>query len=254
MNRMFSVTMAAGILLAGNLLAKEYFFDTPEAWQNPALLQQNGEVLTVDGQKRLIGKKLIKVKPGASLKITGTYRAAAGTAKNTVYIGFLAYDRNRNQFAHINVHPQPETATVLTEDAPQGEYTMVIADGSKWKKGQIPVWGAKADLSDLPNYNVLSRITDIEKTENGWKVTLAARLRVALPKGTAVRLHSPGGHMYYVFMSTVPGSKDPRPNVIKKIWPCVRYVRFLVLANWRGGKGSKLEMITPKVTVTEPAE
>lgn len=247
---MFALT-ALSFLLGFALEAKEFSFATPESWQTPAALQKKGNSLLVAGQKGLVGKRLIKVPEGASLKITGTFRAAPGSAKNTVYLGFKAYDINRNEIRHVNIAPVAGTETVLEQPAPAGEYSFLIKDGSKWKKGFNIVWGAKKDLSDLPNYNILGRIAKVEKAGNNWKVTLAARLKKPLPKGTILRLHSAGGYMYYVFMSTIPGAKDPRTNSIKKIWPGVRYVRFLVLANWKGGKNAVLEMIDPKVTVTE---
>ena len=67
-------------------------------------------------------------------------------------------------------------------------------------------------------------------------------------------MHEPGGYMYYTFVTTANNFANPPRNTTKKaIWPNVKYVRFLVLANWRHNKNAKLEMIDPKVTILDPA-
>ena len=248
--------MAAGLICCGSVMAaEEYSFATPEAWQNPAMLEVKDNSLIVSGgMKWLTGKKLIKVPEGGELQITGTYRAVEGTPKDTVYLGFRTYDANRKEFKEVNIRNVAGTETVLTADAKKGDTFIMVADASKWRNNHSPVWGAKEDLSDLPNYNILPAIDKIEKVGDAWKVSFKKVLPADLAKDTAVRCHQSGGYMYYVFMSTAPGATNPKRNTNKKgIWPQARYVRFIVLANWRGGKDAKFEMIDPKVTVIPPA-
>ncbi|MBR2625158.1 MAG: hypothetical protein IKD23_02030 [Lentisphaeria bacterium] len=247
--------MAAGLICCGSVMAaEEYSFATPEAWQNPALLEAKENSLVISGPKQLVGKKLIKVPEGGDLKITGIFRAVEGTPADTVYIGFRTYDANRREFQHVNVHPVAGTATTVVADAKKGDTFIMVADASKWKNIHSPVWGAKEDLSDLPNYNILPAIDKIEKVGDAWKVTFKKVLPVAIPKDTGVRLHQPGGFMYYTFVTTQNKFANPPRNTTKKaIWPHVKYVRFLVLANWRHNKEAKMEMIDPKVTIIPPA-
>ena len=249
------LSMAAGIVCCSSVVAAEEFsFSTPEAWQKPELLEITGEnAVTVTGQKMLVGKKLIKLPEGAELKISGTFRAPAGAEKNTMYLGFITYDANRREFQHVNIHPIAGTESVLTADAKKGDTFIMVADASKWQPVNTAVWGAKADLSDLPNYNILPKIDKVEKAGDAWKVSFKTVLKSDLAKDTGVRQHQPGGWMYYSFLSTVPGTDNPPRNTNKKIWPHVKFVRFLVLANWKGGKDAKLEMIDPKVTIILPA-
>ncbi|MBO7329673.1 MAG: hypothetical protein J6W00_12985 [Lentisphaeria bacterium] len=239
------------------LFAEEYKFDTPEAWQNGHQFKKDGERLLVTGQKWMIGKKLIRVPEGTSLdtlKVSGIFRAPEGAKNNTMYIGFKAYDKNRNEFQHVNIFPVAGSETTLAADAKKGENFIMVADASKWQKNQVPVTGAKADLSDLPNYNTLPKAVKIEKAGNEWKVTLSSALKADIAKGTAMRQHIAGGHMYYSFIATKPGvSGVVKTNSLKKMWPHVAFVRFLVLANWRGGNDSQLELIDPKVIVLDPA-
>ena len=249
----------AVLALAGfaSLCAEEFKFDTPEAWQSHWQFKKEGNSLIAEGQKWMIGKKLIKLPEGStidSLKVSGTFRAVEGTPADTMYIGFKAYDKNRNEMQFANVHPIDGTLTALAADAKKGENFIIIADAAKWVKNQVPVTGAKADLSDLPNYNTLANVKSIEKCDEGWKLTLNKPLKADIAKGTAVRQHRAGGYMYYAFYATKPGvSGMIKNNSLKKLWPHVAYVRFLVLANWKGGKEAKLELIDPKVIILDPA-
>lgn len=237
------------------LFAAEYKFDTPEAWQGEKQFKKEGDRLLVTGQKWMISKKLIKLPENITidkLKISGTFRAPEGAKNNTMYIGFKAYDKNRNEFQHVNVFPVKNSAATLTADAKKGDTVIMVSDASEWQKGSVPVTGAKEDLSDLPNYNTLPKVTAIEKAGEVWKVSLAAALKADLAKGTAMRQHCAGGHMYYAFLATKPGTSGVlKINSLKKLWPHVAYVRFLVLANWKGGSDAQLELINPTVTVIE---
>ncbi|MBQ9787538.1 MAG: hypothetical protein IJW33_05150 [Lentisphaeria bacterium] len=248
------MAMAAGLVCCGSVMAaEEYSFATAEAWQNPALLEVKGNSLVVNGPKQLVGKKLIKVPEGGDLKITGIFRAVEGTPADTVYIGFRTYDANRKEFQHVNVHPVAGTATKVVADAKKGDTFIMVADASKWDNRKSVVWGAKDDLSDLPNYNTLPGIAKIEKSGDAWKISFKKPLAADLAKGTAVRCHQPGGYMYYTFVTTANNFANPPRNTTKKaIWPHVKYVRFLVLANWRHNKEAKMEMIDPKVTIIPP--
>lgn len=255
---MKKLTLLLAVCCCASLFAEEFKFDTPEAWQGHWQFKKEGDRLLVTGQKWMIGKKLIKLPEGTTidtLKISGTFRAPEGAKNNTMYIGFKAYDKNRNELQFANVHPIEGTETVLVADAKKGDNVLMVADASKWVKNQVPVTGAKADLSDLPNFNTLSYASAIEKSGDAWKVTLRTPLKVDIAKGTAMRQHRAGGYLYYSFLSTKPGASGVlKPNSIKKLWPHVAYVRFLVLANWKGGADAQLELIDPKVIVLDPAE
>lgn len=248
------MTMAAALVCGGSIMAaEEYSFATPDAWQQSAALTASGNSLIVNGQVFLTGKKLIKVPEGSDLQINGTYKAVAGTQKNTMYLGFRTYDANRREFREVNIRTIAGTLTALTADAKKGDTAIMVADAAKWLANYSAVWGAKEDLSDLPNYNILPVIAKIEKSGDAWKISFKKPLAADLAKGTAVRCHQPGGYMYYVFTATIPGAVNPKRNTNRKgIWPQAKYVRFIVLANWKNGKDAKLEMIDPKVTIIPP--
>lgn len=254
MKKFIAVLALASIIPA---FAEEYKFDTPEAWQSHWQFKKEGASLIAEGQKWMIGKKLIKLPEGTtidSLKVSGTFRAVEGTPADTMYIGFKAYDKNRNEMQFANVHTIDGTFTTLAADAKKGENFIIVADAAKWMKNQVLVINAKADMSDLPNYNTLANVKTIEKCAEGWKLTLNKPLKADIAKGTAVRQHRAGGYMYYAFYSTRPGvSGMVKNNSLKKLWPHIAFVRFLVLANWKGNKEAKLELIDPKVTVLDPA-
>ena len=239
---------------AATLGAAEYTFDTPDKWQQPKLLTTANNKLIVDGPKALIAKKLVKINPGDTIKIRGSYIAAANTPADVVYIGFKAYDKNRNELRHHHVIPYPGTDTTLAKAANVGDKVIYITNGEKWTaKSAMVVSNTAADLSDIPNFNTLSQAKKVEKENNLWKITLATPIKKAIAQGTNMRQHKISGHMYYVFGMTKPGFTDPRANMIKKMWPGVAYVRFLVYANWRQNKAAKLEMTTPGFEVVPAA-
>lgn len=237
--------------------AEEYKFDTPEAWYNAEQFKKDGNRIIVTGQKWMIGRKLIKLPENTSidtLKVSGIFRAVEGSKNNTMYIGFKVYDKKRREMRYVNLHPVVGSDTVLIAAAQKGDKIIMVADASKWLKNQIPVTGAKADLSDLPNYNTLPAAVNIEKSGDVWKITLRTPLKTDIAKDTAIRQHRAGAHLYYAFLQTKTGSSGIlKPVNQKKLWPHIAYVRFLVLANWKGGD-AQLELIDPKVIVLDPAE
>ena len=76
----------------------------------------------------------------------------------------------------------------VVEDAPKGAKVIKVKDASKFKKpyGTLNA-GAKADLSDLPNFNVLGYVTDFVQKDDVWEVSLQYPLRAPVKAGTAVR-------------------------------------------------------------------
>ena len=109
-------------------------------------------------------------------------------------------------------------------------------------------------MSDLPNYKVIRfSIKSIEKTAEGYKITLTHPLSHPIAKGANVRQHLTGGYMYtagYRYLNTdrfikmqgrVTGQL-PDAGYNFNVWSkYAAKARLVVLVNWHG-KDSETEL------------
>lgn len=248
MKTLFLLLLAWGSLLQG----ADYIFSTPDDFMRPELLTQKGKSLLVKGKTMVVAGRLIPLKKGDVITLLGTYEAVKGTPTDSVYIGFKVYDKNRNEFFYKNITPVPGSDTVLARAAGKGDKVLFIKDGSKWVKNRNVHFRTKPDLSDLPNNNILSMASSVVKEKGLWKVTLQRPLRSPLAAGIGVRQHSFSGSMSYfpAIYITNPKFSNPKNNNVKKMWDHIHFVRFIVMANWRGKKGSQLLMTNPGFRIT----
>ena len=110
------------------------------------------------------------------------------------------YDAAKRPIAPHHVSAVPETLTEMAEPLVRGGKSIVVKDASKWSfpaKGKIVVFGAKKDLSDLPNRRQAYYVTGIVQKENGWTVDFDRSIPFNAPAGTAVRLHRDGGNVSF---------------------------------------------------------
>ena len=153
----------------------------------------------------------IEVHPGAVYVLTGFFKSAG---KSALHFGLQPYDAQGRRINSININRLPDTATVLTADAKEGDTTLLIANGQAWKAD--PKWAAAAfnidasgSLTDLPNFNISGLgITEVRKAGDHWEVVLASPLPAPYPKGTKVAEHlAAGGNMYIDAMPKNIGSE-----------------------------------------------
>lgn len=201
-----------------------------------------GDALTVKGPQFLQFKKM-KFDPAAKYTMSLDVKAAGKVAPQICLIGFFCYDKNGRQIWHHNVQSVGGSATVLAADAKVGDTTLTVKNAVRWNVSQYAVFHAKADYSDLPNFE-LARIKAKAKKGNVWLVTLTAPLTKAYAAGTAMRAHSPGG---YVYLNTrIKGAADwktytgsakgfnPAVNAGRpeKFWPGTVSIAPIMLINW----------------------
>ena len=161
----------------------------------------------------------------------------------------LVYDKNGRPINCINCATLVNTQTEVVADAKKGDTVLVVKDASKFKKSPYYsiVAGAKQDLSDLPNRNIIaSGIKDFAKDGESWKITLTKPLLKDVKAGTSVRVHSAGGYLYtagvkYVGKDWVTMSgkiKGIRKGVWSgSVWPAgTAKADVIILANWNKQK------------------
>ena len=147
--------------------------------------------------------------------------------------------------------------------------TVVYLDktAGKWRKVSYAFIAvdAKKDFSDLPNYKILFfPIKNIEKCDEGYKVTLVSKLSKDIAKGTSVRQHVSGGYMYaggfktlkpdnkkVEFKGKVSETLPPGPGYVWNKWSSYAgKARLIVLVNW-SGKGSVTELSDIEVEIED---
>lgn len=136
----------------------------------------------------------VPVDPGKNWEFTAAVQGNSGLLEMYLF----QYDQQKRRIGACNVNANPETETVLTSPAEKGAISFTVADASKWdvpKKGNIVVFDAKADLSDLPNFQHEYYVKNVTRQENDFLVDLDRKLMRSYPAETMVRLHRDGGYL-----------------------------------------------------------
>ena len=105
------------------------------------------------------------------------------------------YDAQKQKIPPHSVNAVAGTETTLTAPATQGETSFLVADASKWdfpKKGNIVVFNAQTDFSDLPNFKYEYHVEKVTRQEKGFLVEMNRKLSRNYPEDTLVRLHQDG--------------------------------------------------------------
>lgn len=178
----------------------DYDLDSVKEWNNPKNLTQLGDNIIVDGPVRIESKKIFDIDPAKVYKLELKAKNI-GKTPVTVSFGFALYNAaGKRGIVCEHVQPVPGTFCKLAKSVKKGDTEIFLdKDAAKWstKKGLCIAIRAKADLADLPNFNIIYRSAkSIEKSPDGFKVTLNKPMTRALAAGTAIRQHVVGGHMY----------------------------------------------------------
>lgn len=136
----------------------------------------------------------VPVDPGKTYEFSAAVQGKSGLLEMYLF----QYDRQKRRLGAYHVNANPGTETVLTAPAEQGAMSFMAADASKWEvpqKGNIVVFDARVDLSDLPNFQTEYYVKKVTRQENGFQIDLDRKLMRNYPAGTMVRLHMDGGHL-----------------------------------------------------------
>lgn len=199
----FLVTFLAATCLVS---AAEINYGAPENWSllHPRFQYQpevkEAGVLSISGYKFIYSDPAVEISKDKKYRFSGSFRKS-GTEPATLYFGLAFYDEKGWRFDLANSNVVSKSDTELIGDAKKGDRSFRIKDGAGWKKfnGCILALNTKPDYSDLPNFNLIRiPIQSVEQEEGGWKVSLSNPLRMAIPAGTKLRLHRPGGTFYIV--------------------------------------------------------
>ena len=212
--------------------------------RNPNVTDADG-VINVKKQVTIFSRKF-DIDPKKKYTLTLSARAANmedEKAGSLVLAGFTVFDQKGRVIRAVNSAVVAGTLTEVVEDAPKGATVIKIKNGAKFsKKYGVLVADAKADLSDLPNFNVLAYVKDVVSKDNVWEITLEKPLARELKAGTVVREHVRGGYLYTAGIKTVGkdwGIMSGTITGMKKgswhgaVWPAGAVkAQVVILANW----------------------
>ena len=190
-----------------------------------------------------------------------------GTAKSTCYIGLAMYTAKKRSIQRPYVTIQKGTLTELAVAVKAGDKVLKIKDCSKWntkniKRTQV-AFGANKDYSDLPNFNVSNIAVKLRKKGKIYELTLRSPIKRDYPAGTKIRQHYAGGGYQYCAASgkTAPDKWTKYNAVVKglakygapdkQFWPGTKYVKILVIVNYRAKKGSNTQTLFDEVFFSE---
>ncbi|MFA6567160.1 MAG: hypothetical protein WCS96_03035, partial [Victivallales bacterium] len=201
-------------------------------------------------------KELIPVDTKGEYLFTGWFKSG-NSKENQIYAGLLMLDENKRPINSTSVTALAESGTALAAEAKKGETVVKVKDASKWEKlfqNKVLTIAFDTDDSgeykDLPNYKCYA-VSNLEKKNDVWEVTLAKPLPSDFPAETKVRAHQSSGHYMYVFSlkknladwtkysgTVKPMVKSGSPG--SAFWPGTKYVQVLILANWGQKDGETL--------------
>jgi hypothetical protein len=212
MKAMFSMLAAFGLI--GTLTAGVIVKHDAEKGKNDISgvtglaqdAQKGKAAYEVKKGRTIISKKRFKVSPDKYYVVTAWVKTA-GEEPSYGYLGFAPYTAKGRFISQQSIYGLPGTLTELAAPCKKTDKVIKIKNGAKWQKNRwaLIAFGAKADNSDLPNFNHSSiGIEKIEKKGDIYEVTLVKAVGRAYPAGTKVREHRCGGSYMYAKHGKVP--------------------------------------------------
>ena len=195
-------TIAAAFFAAGAVIcsaAEVYDLSAREAWEKRAPLTVHGKgVLRAKGRITIVSKDIYPYDAKKTYTFKGLYRQLPGSGNNIFRIGIIPLDKDKKLIEYYTSHPNTATNAILKKDAAATDNFILIDNGLKWNKSSLIAYNTKPDQSDLPNKNIIKQVPQsIEQTAEGWKISFAKPIGVALTAGTGVRQHAQGGRFRF---------------------------------------------------------
>ncbi|MBQ6599397.1 MAG: hypothetical protein IJH79_17755, partial [Lentisphaeria bacterium] len=152
------------------------------------------------GRKIYYGPELIKIDPDGEYELTAEI-CSGGTRGNHAFIGLALYDSRKRLISHSSLDYVPGSEAVTAAPIKKGATTMLLKNAGDWetlqKKGaRIIAMNAKADYSDLPNYDRCYTFVKVTRKGELVEAQFSRAAQKDYPAGTPVRLHRDGGHLW----------------------------------------------------------
>jgi hypothetical protein len=219
----------------------------------------------VEESSYITSKAFIPVEPGKKYTLSGTFKSL-GKKPSKVYYGFKCYDKDKKWISSLHSNVMTGSATVLAADCKKGDKKIVVKANKKWAKNYAVAFNAKDDFSDLPNREIVYKITKVTPLEGGEnvEVELSAAVAKDYPAGTKVRTHTSryGTYIYTtVCGAALPGTwktyeetavlGKPGEMSFKHFRPGTAFVVVIMLSNYRKDDDEKMAFTDLTLKVSE---
>ena len=220
-------------------------YNQPAAWQKSSQIQQKDGLLIVQGRLAMTGPKF-KVDPAKTytLALEASAQGVANDGKTQVFAGFQAFDEKGREIRPHHVSTITDVL-ILTEDTKPGTNIVKVKGNlAKLKDSSAYhiVFGAKEDLSDLPNWNIFaSSMQKVEKNNDTAVITFRYPIKRVVKAGTPVRVHATGGYLFSAGTNQVGKDWQLIQGSIKGIqnkWIWTKFpvgtaqASIIILSNW----------------------
>lgn len=167
--------------------------------------------------------KSIPAEPETVYFLSGEFRKADKEG-STFYLGVICYDKNNRQITGINVNPLADSETRLGKGGKAGDTKLHVMDASKWRIG-----GWIAIGTELPNFELVGPVENIEKLGGDYGVYLKTPLKKPLESDIKIRMHIPTGTYNYVVSTRLTDSLEPYGGILK-VWPGTVRIQPMILS------------------------
>lgn len=182
---------------------------------------------------------LIEIDWSKTYELSGWFKSVRPGQPSRVLFDIRFFTADKRAIGPHNTCPVSSVSKLLAA-ASAGDTVLPVAEADWPLQGRMSsvAFHAKADLSDLPNFEVVP-LAGIGKTAAGYQVSLRKPLEEAYPAGTGVRLHryldfprvahnkTPYEWTRYSF--TIAKDVPPGRRVQDCFWPGAKYVRFVII-------------------------
>ena len=185
-----------GMLSAQEIISIEKPADFAQSRQ---VVQADDGAIVLKGNGNFISVKALTVDPAKKYQISGEFCLKGGKTPN-VYLGFVPFDGKNRQITPSMIYINVKSLTEVVEAAKKGDKIIKVKDASKWNAKSpysFIAFGAKEDLSDLPNRNSAFCQPGIKQNGEVWEITLRKPLTKDIEAGTPVRQHFTGSSYIY---------------------------------------------------------
>ena len=211
----------------------------------------------------------LRIDPEKSYRLSGACKTLPDAEVDTFRLGVAPLNDAGDQIAATQVNVVAGTETELAADCQPEDTEVIIKNGANWEVTPTSNYDCIAfavddsgNYNDLPNAN-LSRlgITEVTKTADGYKVTLAKSCGVRFPSGTKVRKHAASANAIYLanltkglpqewkeFSGRISGA-SLSGNTQDKWWRGTKQAKIFI--NARGATGAPPQFIFKDIRLEE---
>lgn len=229
--------------------------EKPEMWKGmveykPEFARGKGPCFLLFGKypTPLIYNKYLPVSPGKTYVLKASFRTLDPKLPASAYLGLELYDGKKRMICFRNLRNAARSESKVVS-ANKGDNFLIVKKFPTWKTIKVAVvaFHAKADFSDIPNFDLSPQMANMELVgEDKIKINLKRPLKKSYPAGTDIRLHSPWATtMYFLgsgwmpagegksFTAVIRGFSDKPETPRDKFWKTTKYVRpFIWFGNW----------------------